>query len=140
VTQTSGVTLAPEARSASRSAAGCERVVLGVCPKGDADPDARLAAGRARRGEQTVESSQQAQPSAERPRLTGAVARVAADLDAVDANIEREVDSSTRHQSSIGHEAAPRIVATPIRHPQRFAPTHPTSRSEVTARKLDRGA
>jgi hypothetical protein len=84
-----------------------------------------LNAGRARRCEQTIEHSEQAQPSAKWRRLTAAVAHVAADLVFVDANIDREVDGASRHPSSIGHEIGPRIVATPIRHPQRFAPTRP---------------
>jgi hypothetical protein len=90
-----------------------ERGGFGVGPKGSADPDSRLAVTRARCGEQIVEDSEQAQPSVERPWLTAAVAGVAADLVAVDPNVNRQLDSTSRHRPSIGHENAPRIVATP---------------------------
>jgi hypothetical protein len=63
--------------------------------------------------EQSVERLQQSQPALERPGLTGAVTGPAADLVAVEADVDRDVPGPNAHGQSIGRAPVRHIVATP---------------------------
>jgi hypothetical protein len=77
--------------------------------------------GRCRRvangAEQRIEYADQPEPAEERPWFTARDTSLTLDLVAVDANVDRDLQTPGRHRASIGGWRATRIVDTPRRTP-----------------------